>query len=96
MRDEHGELLPNAHLLGYYRRIMRLLCNRVRPVFVFDGSTPALKQQTTALRRRQRGRADIKVQRLAEKLLLNNVRASLPQVCHARAARAAAPRTTLR
>lgn len=30
----------------------RLLFHRIRPVFVFDGSTPALKQQTVAARRR--------------------------------------------
>ena len=30
----------------------RLLYHRVRPVFVFDGTTPALKKQTVAARRR--------------------------------------------
>jgi hypothetical protein len=30
----------------------RLLFHRIRPVFVFDGATPALKKQTTAARRR--------------------------------------------
>ena len=79
MRDERGEMVPNAHLLGFYRRIVRLLSNRIRPVFVFDGATPALKRQTAALRQRQRGRADVKRSRLAEKLLLSAVRARLPK-----------------
>jgi DNA excision repair protein ERCC-5 len=79
MRDERtGEMLHNAHLLGFYKRIVRLLCNRIRPVFVFDGATPALKRETVAARRRQRGRADARVQRIAEKLLLNHVRANMP------------------
>ncbi len=30
----------------------RLLYHRIRPVFVFDGTTPALKKQTVAARRR--------------------------------------------
>ena len=32
--------------------LRRLLFHRVRPVFVFDGSTPALKRRTTAARRK--------------------------------------------
>ena len=30
----------------------RLLFNHIRPVFVFDGGTPALKKRTTIARRR--------------------------------------------
>ena len=52
MRNEKGEMLHNAHLLGFFRRICRLLFHRVRPVFVFDGATPALKKRTTIARRR--------------------------------------------
>lgn len=108
MRDERGELIKNAHLLGFFRRICRwaaayaaaagshapcaalppgslsssgagsalavllgpaaghyasplnaqrppvrrLLFHRIRPVFVFDGATPALKRRTTIARRR--------------------------------------------
>ncbi|EFN55033.1 hypothetical protein CHLNCDRAFT_15549, partial [Chlorella variabilis] len=46
MRDERGELIRNAHVLGFFRRITKLLYHRIRPVFVFDGATPALKKQT--------------------------------------------------
>lgn len=77
MRDERGEVVPNAHLLGFFRRIVRLLCNRIRPVFVFDGETPAMKRQTVAARRRQRAQADVKLKRVAEKLLLSHVKQHL-------------------
>ena len=75
MRDERtGEVVKNAHLLGFFRRITRLLCNRVRPVFVFDGATPALKRHTVAERRKRRQQADGRLRGVAEKLLLNRMR----------------------
>ncbi|KAK9806600.1 hypothetical protein WJX73_007536 [Symbiochloris irregularis] len=70
MRDEKGEVLKNAHLLGFFRRICRLLFHRVRPVFVFDGATPALKRRTTIARRRQREQQTANLRKTAEKLLL--------------------------
>ena len=94
MRDERtGEVVKNAHLLGFFRRIVRLLCNRVRPVFVFDGATPALKRQTVAARRQRRVQADVKLKRIAEKLLLGQLRAhALAQARRRSAAAAARPR----
>lgn len=125
MRDDRGEMLPNAHLLGFFRRICRLvwgggcppppppaarrplhtalmhhptlnpqpthathrdprpplpppkprlLFNKVRPVFVFDGATPALKRLTTAARRRRREEQSASLKRTAEKLLLNQLK----------------------
>ena len=75
MRDERtGEVVKNAHLLGFFRRITRLLCNRVRPVFVFDGATPALKRHTVAERRKRRQQADGRLRTVAEKLLFNRMR----------------------
>ena len=74
MRDERGEPLPHAHLLGFFRRVCKLLFLGVRPVFVFDGSTPELKRQTTAARRRGARTAAAQARRAAEKLLLVQMR----------------------
>lgn len=73
MRDEKGEMVRNAHILGFFRRICKLLYLRTKPVFVFDGGTPALKRRTVIARRRQRENAQAKIRKTAEKLLLNHV-----------------------
>ncbi|KZV55876.1 hypothetical protein F511_15726 [Dorcoceras hygrometricum] len=75
MRDEKGEMVRNAHILGFFRRICKLLYLRTKPVFVFDGGTPALKRRTVIARRRHRENAQAKVRKTAEKLLLNHVKA---------------------
>jgi hypothetical protein len=46
MRDKDGRALVNAHVLGFFRRICKLLFYGIRPVFVFDGGAPALKKNT--------------------------------------------------
>ncbi|XP_056169922.1 DNA repair protein UVH3 isoform X2 [Syzygium oleosum] len=74
MRDERGEMVRNAHLLGFFRRICKLLFLRTKPVFVFDGGTPALKRRTVVARRRQRENAQAKIRKTAEKLLLNHLK----------------------
>ena len=38
--------MPHAHLIVLFNRVCKLLYHRVKPVFVFDGATPALKQKT--------------------------------------------------
>ncbi|CAL1391910.1 unnamed protein product [Linum trigynum] len=74
MRDEKGDMVRNAHLLGFFRRICKLLYLRTKPVFVFDGGTPALKRRTVIARRRQRENAQAKIRKTAEKLLLNQLK----------------------
>lgn len=74
MRDERGEVIQNAHVYGFFTRICRLLFNRIHPVFVFDGSTPALKRQTTAARRRRREEKASRAQKVAQKLFANQIR----------------------
>lgn len=74
MRDEKGDMLQNAHLIGFFRRICKLLFLKTKPVFVFDGGTPALKRRTVIARRRQRENAQTKIRKTAEKLLLNRLK----------------------
>lgn len=50
MRDKEGRALVNAHVLGFLRRISKLLFYGIKPVFVFDGGAPALKRTTLVLR----------------------------------------------
>jgi DNA excision repair protein ERCC-5 len=73
MRDDKGDMIRDAHILGFLRRICKLLFLRARPVFVFDGATPALKRRTLAARRRHRDAAQAKVRKTAEKLLISHV-----------------------
>ncbi|KAH7661726.1 XPG/Rad2 endonuclease protein [Dioscorea alata] len=75
MRDERGEMVRNAHVLGFFRRICKLLFLRTKPIFVFDGATPALKRRTVAARRRHRENARAKIRKTAEKLLINHLKA---------------------
>ncbi|KAL1193371.1 DNA repair protein UVH3 [Cardamine amara subsp. amara] len=74
MRDEKGDMVHNAHLIGFFRRICKLLFLRTKPIFVFDGATPALKRRTVIARRRQRENAQTKIRKTAEKLLLNRLK----------------------
>lgn len=78
VRDKEGNALRNSHVVGFFRRICKLLWFGVQPVFVFDGGAPALKRATIQKRQRRReGRRDdavktagkllaVQMQRLAE------------------------------
>ena len=69
VRDKEGNALRNSHVVGFFRRICKLLWFGIRPVFVFDGGAPTLKRQTITNRKRRReGRRDDAV-RTAGKLL---------------------------
>lgn len=46
VRDREGQAVVGAHLALLFSRICKLLYYNIRPVFIFDGGTPALKQQT--------------------------------------------------
>ncbi|KAK0746199.1 hypothetical protein B0T18DRAFT_390686 [Schizothecium vesticola] len=78
VRDKEGNALRNSHVVGFFRRICKLLWHGILPVFVFDGGAPALKRATLQGRRQRReGRRDdaartagkllaVQMQRLAE------------------------------
>lgn len=69
VRDKEGNALRNSHVVGFFRRICKLLWVGIQPVFVFDGGAPALKRATIQKRQRRReGRRDDAV-RTAGKLL---------------------------
>ncbi|KAH7155437.1 hypothetical protein B0J13DRAFT_545574 [Dactylonectria estremocensis] len=69
VRDKEGNALRNSHVVGFFRRICKLLWFGIQPVFVFDGGAPVLKRQTILGRKRRReGRREDAV-RTAGKLL---------------------------
>ncbi|KAE8359453.1 hypothetical protein BDV27DRAFT_136076 [Aspergillus caelatus] len=69
VRDKEGNALRNSHIVGFFRRICKLLYFGIKPVFVFDGDAPILKRQTIAGRKKRReGRREDAV-RTAGKLL---------------------------
>ncbi|KAB5594857.1 DNA repair protein UVH3 [Ceratobasidium theobromae] len=74
MRDKEGRALVNAHLLGFLRRISKLLFYGIKPVFVFDGGAPVLKRNTIAERKRRKSGAVVSHAKVAEKLLAAQLR----------------------
>src|SRR5213082_1918491 len=54
VRDKDGNALRNSHIVGFFRRICKLLFFGIKPVFVFDGGAPALKRQTILTRKKRR------------------------------------------
>ncbi|KAK4235005.1 hypothetical protein C8A03DRAFT_37181 [Achaetomium macrosporum] len=69
VRDKEGNALRNSHVVGFFRRICKLLWYGVKPVFVFDGGAPALKRATLQGRRRRREGRREDAARTAGKLL---------------------------
>ncbi|KAK7033213.1 hypothetical protein R3P38DRAFT_2619130 [Favolaschia claudopus] len=74
MRDKDGKALSNAHVLGFLRRIAKLLFYGIKPVFVFDGGAPTLKRNTLNDRKRKKSGAATSHAKLAEKLLAAQLR----------------------
>eukprot|EP00924_Labyrinthula_sp_SR-Ha-C_P016040 maker-scaffold_4-snap-gene-17.49-mRNA-1 protein AED:0.05 eAED:0.07 QI:0/0/0/1/0.5/0.33/3/0/417 len=65
---ESGEIVRSAHILGTLRRILKLISHQIKPVFVFDGSVPALKKETIRRRRQLRQKQEKLIKATAEKL----------------------------
>ncbi|XP_032665302.1 DNA repair protein complementing XP-G cells homolog [Odontomachus brunneus] len=76
-QTQHGTPKPNAHLLGLFTRICKLLYYRVKPVFVFDGGVPMLKKNTIASRRKQKSIATSKAQKMKADLINNLIKHSV-------------------
>ncbi|RPD60121.1 PIN domain-like protein [Lentinus tigrinus ALCF2SS1-7] len=74
MRDKEGRGLVNAHVVGFLRRICKLLFYGIRPVFVFDGGAPALKMSTIAERKNKKHGAAASHAKVAERLLAAHMR----------------------
>ncbi|KAI6108074.1 PIN domain-like protein [Pisolithus sp. B1] len=74
MRDKDGRALVNAHVLGFLRRICKLLFHGIRPVFVFDGGAPALKRNTITDRKKKKSGAAASHAQIAERLLAAQMR----------------------
>lgn len=45
---------PAVHIIGFFRRICKLLYHGIKPVFVFDGMTPEIKMREIRERRKRR------------------------------------------
>ncbi|TFK33242.1 hypothetical protein BDQ12DRAFT_691478 [Crucibulum laeve] len=74
MRDKEGHSLSNAHVLGFLRRIAKLLFYGIKPVFVFDGGAPTLKRSTLNERKKKKSGAAASHAKIAEKLLAAQMR----------------------
>jgi DNA excision repair protein ERCC-5 len=73
MRDSSGRPIENSHILGSFRRLLKLIFSKVRPVFVFDGAAPILKRRTLMARAQKRKKATTSVQETARALLRNQI-----------------------
>lgn len=74
IRDPEGRGIINAHILGFLRRISKLLYYGIKPVFVFDGGLPTLKQHTINDRRKRKRGGRENLAKTAERLLAARLR----------------------
>lgn len=68
-QDSRGGTVPNAHLLGIYHRVCKLLYYKIKPVFVFDGGIPVLKKQTIAKRQQLKAKNLSQATSIQQKLI---------------------------
>ena len=73
MRDDNGEAIANAHILGFLKRIVRLMHYRVYPVFVFDGRAPKIKRECVRLRKMKSNEQKVTLRKAADTLLMNSI-----------------------
>ncbi|KAM7431485.1 nucleotide-excision repair [Porites harrisoni] len=75
LRDKHGNPVYNAHLVGLFHRVCKLLYYRIKPVFVFDGGVPHLKKKTLAARKERHLKAVHGSNKAAERIVKNYLKA---------------------
>uniref|UniRef100_A0A182WG84 XPG-I domain-containing protein n=1 Tax=Anopheles minimus TaxID=112268 RepID=A0A182WG84_9DIPT len=68
-QDSKGSALPNAHVLGLFHRLCKLMYYRIKPIFVFDGGVPMLKKQTIAKRHQSKNNYQNEADRIQQLLL---------------------------
>ena len=56
-RDKDGRAVENAHILGLFHRLCKLLFYNIKPIFVFDGECSTLKSRTLFKRQEKTRRA---------------------------------------
>ena len=64
LKDSSGEI--TSHLSGLFYRNINMLENNIRPVYVFDGEAPDLKEKETTKRRKKREEAREEWKKLKE------------------------------
>lgn len=84
VRDKEGNALRNSHIVGFFRRICKLLYFGIKPVFVFDGGAPVLKRQTIAARKKRREGRREDATRTAGKLLAVQMQRTAEEEAEAR------------
>jgi len=62
-----NEEYRNIHLIGIFRRIVKLLYYGIKPVFVFEGQPPELKRETIRRRQEYRENRRVNLKKVAEK-----------------------------
>ncbi|ODV80656.1 PIN domain-like protein [Suhomyces tanzawaensis NRRL Y-17324] len=79
VRDSEGNALPQSHIVGFFRRICKLLYFGIYPIFVFDGGAPLLKRQTILQRKQRREGHTETTRQTAQKLLAIHVQRQAQQ-----------------
>ena len=75
-RDASGGsgVVSQAHILGLFHRVCKLLFYRIKPIFVFDGKPPQLKKDLLAKRRMRKAGAGKKADKTRSKIVENYVK----------------------
>ncbi|TPX34851.1 hypothetical protein SmJEL517_g02584 [Synchytrium microbalum] len=74
MRDKDGKAINGSHILGFFRRICKLLFFGIKPIFVFDGGAPELKKITLQGRRKRKNASDVSAKKAAALLAAAKVK----------------------